>query len=125
MFRIINLTNKNSDLDALPGLRKIYNTIFSKVKTLSSTSESFYIACKVYQIILDNITPKSKIDGNQVPQPSDDGNGNESLDSSGDGNDTKDSSEESVSQSQQSSDKPELSDNQKKQLENAIKIYRM
>ena len=121
MFRIINLTNKNSDLDALPGLRKIYNTIFSKVKTLSSTSESFYIACKVYQIILDNITPKSKIDGNQVPQPSDDGNGNESLDSSGDSNDTKDSSEESVSQSQQSSDKPELSDNQKKQLENAIK----
>ena len=93
MFRIINLTNKNSDLDALPGLRKIYNTIFSKVKTLSSTSESFYIACKVYQIILDNITPKSKIDGNQVPQPSDDGNGNESLDSSGDSNDTKDSSE--------------------------------
>jgi len=121
MFRIINLTNKNSDLDALPGLRKIYNTIFTKVKTLSSTSESFYIACKVYQIILDNITPKSKIDGNQVPQPSDDGNGNESLDSSGDSNDTKDSSEESVSQSQQSSDKPELSDNQKKQLENAIK----
>jgi len=121
MFRIINLTNKNSDLDALPGLRKIYNTIFSKVKTLSSTSESFYIACKVYQIILDNITPMSKIDGNQVPQPSDDGNGNESLDSSGDSNDTKDSSEESVSQSQQSSDKPELSDNQKKQLENAIK----
>ena len=121
MFRIINLTNKNSDLDALPGLRKIYNTIFSKVKTLSSTSESFYIACKVYQIILDNITPKSKIDGNQVPQPSDDGNGNESLDSSGDSNDTKDSSEESVSQSQQPSDKPELSDNQKKQLENAIK----
>ena len=121
MFRIINLTNKNSDLDALPGLRKIYNTIFSKVKTLSSTSESFYIACKVYQIILDNITPKSKIDGNQVPQPSDDGNGNESLDSSGDSNDTKDSSEESVSQSQRSSDKPELSDNQKKQLENAIK----
>ena len=121
MFRIINLTNKNSDLDALPGLRKIYNTIFSKVKTLSSTSESFYIACKVYQIILDNITPKSKIDGNQVPQPSDDGNGNESLDSSGDSNDTKDSSEESVSQSQQSSDKPELSDAQKKQLENAIR----
>ena len=121
MFRIINLTNKNSDLDALPGLRKIYNTIFSKVKTLSSTSESFYIACKVYQIILDNITPKSKIDGNQVPQPSDDGNGNESLDSSGDSNDTKDSSEESVSQSQQPSDKPELSDNQKKQLENAIR----
>tara|TARA_Y100001937_G_scaffold2682_1_gene3435 strand:- start:48352 stop:50391 length:2040 start_codon:yes stop_codon:yes gene_type:complete len=121
MFRIINLTNKNSDLDALPGLRKIYNTIFSKVKTLSSTSESFYIACKVYQIILDNITPKSKIDGNQVPQPSDDGNGNESLDSSGNSNDTKDSSEESVSQSQQSSDKPELSDAQKKQLENAIR----
>jgi len=121
MFRIINLTNKNSDLDALPGLRKIYNTIFSKIKTLSSTSESFYIACKVYQIILDNITPKSKIDGNQIPQPSDDGNGNESLDSSGDSNDTKNSSEESISQSEQSSDKPELSDAQKKQLENAIR----
>ena len=32
IFRIINLTNKNSDLNALPGLKDIRSTIFSSVK---------------------------------------------------------------------------------------------
>ena len=34
--RIINFTNKNSDLDALPELRDIYRNIFSKVKNLKT-----------------------------------------------------------------------------------------
>ena len=36
IFRIINLTNKNSNLDALPGLREIRNLIFRNVKSLDS-----------------------------------------------------------------------------------------
>ena len=43
IFRIINLTNKNRRLDVLPGLDKIYKTIFAggKVKTLTSTEDAF------------------------------------------------------------------------------------
>ena len=33
IFRILNLTNKNSNLDALPGLREIRNLIFSNVNS--------------------------------------------------------------------------------------------
>lgn len=59
LFRITNLVNKNSDLDALPGLKEIHNLIFNNVRTLSSTMESLDISIKVTQIILDNIK-KSK-----------------------------------------------------------------
>ena len=50
IFRIINLTNKNSNLDALPGLREIRNLIFSNVKNLDSTQEAFDVALKVFHI---------------------------------------------------------------------------
>ena len=57
IFRILNLTNKNRRLDVLPGLDKIYSTIFSggKVKTLTSTEDAFNVALEVYGIILDNV----------------------------------------------------------------------
>ena len=59
IFRIINLTNKNRRLDVLPGLDKIYKTIFAggKVKTLTSTEDAFNVALEVYGIILDNVNP--------------------------------------------------------------------
>ena len=58
LFRIINLTNKNTKLDALNGLRKIYTLIFRNdggVKTLKSTDDTFRVALGVYDIILNNI----------------------------------------------------------------------
>ena len=55
IFRIINLTNKNSNLDALPGLRDIKKLIFSNVKNLNSTQDAFGVALKVFHILLDNI----------------------------------------------------------------------
>ena len=54
IFRIINLTNKNSDLDALPDLRKIRKLIFSNVKSLNSTEEALNIALDVFHILLEN-----------------------------------------------------------------------
>ncbi len=115
MFRIINLTNKNSDLDALPGLREIYNTIFSKVKTLSSTREAFYISCKVMKVILNNIVVKPESLQENQPTPSDDekSTDGESINTSSNG--------EGESTDSESIEKPKLSDNQKKQLQNAIK----
>ena len=63
IFRIINLTNKNRRLDVLPGLDKIYKTIFAggKVKTLTSTEDAFNVALEVYGIILDNLVPLPQV----------------------------------------------------------------
>jgi len=55
IFRIINLTNKNTNLDALPGLREIRKLIFGTVKSMESTGAAFGIALQIYDIILNNI----------------------------------------------------------------------
>ena len=114
IFRIINLTNKNSDLDALPDLRKIRKLIFSNVKSLNSTEEAFNIALDVFHILLENfpdgVEKEDEETGEVSVQKGDgdsDGNG-ESVD--GDGSDDGGSD----------GSKPELTDNQKKQLQNAI-----
>jgi len=62
--RIINITNANTDLDALPGLRKIFDIIdLNNIQRLKTTNDRFDIACKVTEIILRNILtdkPKEK-----------------------------------------------------------------
>ncbi len=131
IFRIINLTNKNSNLDALPGLRKIHSLIFKNVKNLNSTKEAFDIALKIFHILLDNFDVKPTVP-NEQPQ---DGNGEESVEGgeSSDGNDSEGSDtisdeklddmiESGLTEGNGSGDKKiELSDRQKKTLENAIK----
>ena len=78
MFRIINLTNKNSLLDVLPGLREIKTEIFSNVKTLDSTAEAFSVALNVFNIILTNIEAQPKTDGGEG-QSDGDGEGSEDM----------------------------------------------
>ena len=75
IFRIINLTNKNSDLSALPGLVDIRKVIFSNVKNLQSTEEAFSIALKVFDIILNNIdvNTENPSDGQDGDENSEDG----------------------------------------------------
>jgi hypothetical protein len=60
--RIINFTNKNSDLDALPELRDIYRNIFSKVKNLKTMDETFKVAYETLEMIYDNINVVSEND---------------------------------------------------------------
>ena len=56
MFRIINLTNKNTNLDALNGLRKIWKELDIKnISYLENTEEAFEVALKMYGVILDNL----------------------------------------------------------------------
>ena len=114
IFRIINLTNKNSDLNALPQLSLIRSMIFSKVKDLNSTEEAFQIALMVFDCILNNLPDGVESTDDETGEVSiqkgdgdSDGNG-ESVD--GDGSDDGGSD----------GSKPELTDNQKKQLQNAI-----
>ena len=114
IFRIINLTNKNSDLDALPDLRKIRKLIFSNVKNLKSTEEAFNIALDVFHILLENFpdgVEKEDEETGEVSVQKGDGD-SDGNDESVDGDGSEDGGSDGG--------KPELTDNQKKQLENAI-----
>ena len=63
IFRILNLTNKNRRLDVLPELDKIYSIIFNngRVKTLKTTQEAFDVALEVYRVILNNVLPLPEV----------------------------------------------------------------
>ena len=125
-FRIINLTNKNSNLDALPGLRDIRKLIFGNVKNLNSTDEAFGVALKVFDIILSNLEAQPTTAGGT-------GDGEEGADGSEDMKDTgskgdgdSDGGGESMSgeggeSTDEMPDLSELSDRQKRMLSNAVK----
>ena len=58
IFRILNLTNKNSRLDVLPELGKIYYTVFKKdggVKKLKSSDEALSVALDVMFLVYGNL----------------------------------------------------------------------
>jgi hypothetical protein len=85
--------------------------IFSKVKELNSTEEAFQIALMVFDCILHNLP-----DG---VESVDDETGEVTVEK-GDGDSDGDGESVDGSESGDSDGKPELSDNQKKQLQNAI-----
>ena len=56
MFRVINLTNKNTNLNALKGLRDIWKTLDLKnIKRLNSSEEAFKVALNIFDVILNNL----------------------------------------------------------------------
>ena len=51
-FRIINIFNRNSDLDALPGLQEVRDLLaYNRINSLQSTQDSVKTAIKIYNII--------------------------------------------------------------------------
>ena len=51
-FRIINIFNRNSDLDALPGLREVCDLLtYNRINMLESTRDSVKVAVDIYHII--------------------------------------------------------------------------
>jgi len=130
IFRIINLTNKNSNLDVLPGLREIHSLIFKNVKNLDSTEDAFGVAIKVFHILMDNLevpTPNQS----QENESGDESEGSESGEGSEAGEGSKEMSDEEFNQALENGvgegngdgegSKVELTEAQKKQLQNAIK----
>jgi len=110
IFRIINLTNKNTNLNAIEGLREIYNLVFKEnggVNNLKSTSDAFDVALKVYNVILNNIP-----DGIEKVDPE---TGEVTYEKAEGDSENSDSSENVPGGSS-----VELTDNQKKQLEKVI-----
>ena len=63
MFRIINLTNVNRDLDALKGLRQIWKTLdLVNIERLKDTEDALDLAINIYDIINGHV---EKANGNK------------------------------------------------------------
>ena len=56
LFRVINFTNVNTDLDALPGLRELWNKLdLRKISRLDTTGKAYKVAYDMTKIILNNL----------------------------------------------------------------------
>ena len=78
MFRIINLHNKNTQLDSLKGLRAIYRLVgLNKISRLVNSKDSFNVALAMFNIILKNLN-QSTLDDSQEPQDGGTGDGSSS-----------------------------------------------
>jgi hypothetical protein len=135
MFRIINLTNSNRDLNALKGLKEIYKAVgFKNIGRLKTSKDALDVAIKIFKIVEKHIeenrdkepkgddptgkggneakmkTPDSQLQGGDN---TDDQNGND-CDFTVLGNG------DIVPSENVDKDAPELSDSQKKQLLKAI-----
>jgi len=141
MFRIINLHNKNRQLTALKGLKEIYETIdLGRIQRglMKDTNEAFNVACDVMSLILMNIDPIKVQDDSDDSQSQNGGESSENGDSQeGNGSgDSKTISDEELQDMLDSdsleapsenlsnddgSDSVELSDRQKKMLDNHFK----
>ncbi len=96
IFRILNITNKNTNLKALKGLRDIWNALDLKtVGRLKSSEDAFKVALEVYNIILNNIpegTEKTDKDTGEVSYEKADGS--DSSEENGEGGEGEGSGEE-------------------------------
>lgn len=106
-FRIINLHNPESDLDALKALRDIYNTIDLKnISRLNNTKEVFDVAFEVTRLIVEALDPNqpqsTENDQNQNDEPQI-GDGEDDQ-SEGGGNQSADSDDSQSSSSSKSSE---------------------
>jgi len=134
MFRIMNFTNENTDLDALPGLREIYRTIgFQNISRLRTTNDALDVAFEVYDLILKHADIDAIKDNDEEAGDNGEGaEGNEDDESSegtgsgsGESGDA-DPNQEAAPSSDDSGegttiDLPELTPNQERSLESAIK----
>lgn len=82
MFRIINITNENRDLDALKGLREIWNVLdLGNISRLKSSWDSLEVAGQLLMIIEKNIEVSNSSD--QSSSGDGEGEGSEGGDQNG------------------------------------------
>ena len=61
MFRIINITNENRDLDALPKLREVWNMLDLKnIQRLTNTDQCMLLAGDIFKVIEDSLPAEQK-----------------------------------------------------------------
>ena len=140
MFHIINITNANRDLNALPGLLDVYKIIdLANIDRLKSTKQALTIALQIFQLVEANIPAVTEQEdtAGQDGDSQEDGNegnnansGEEATTPEGESKDdgSKADGEEAITGTAQGngaggsggSDLPELSPRQEKQLLKAI-----
>ena len=60
-FRIINIFNRNSDLDALPGLKEVRDLLtYNRIRLMESTQDAVKVAVGIYNIIKPYILEEEK-----------------------------------------------------------------
>ena len=116
MFRIINILNENSDLNALKGLKRIYEIIdIDNILRLNSVWDSFDVATEITMEILKYVkntsSKENKSSGNNGDGQSSSNNG----DGQSSGNDS-----DGQSDSNNSDSLKKLSNKEKKELEDLI-----
>ena len=119
LFRIINFTNPDTVLDALPRLRDIYRVIDMKnISRLKSTEDSINVAksvCEiVFKIVDENQSQGSQPDGGSEEQENQEGG---SSDAGGDGTKV-DTGDAQMTPDDNAQAGEELNDRVKKQVEN-------
>ena len=131
MFRIINLTNKNTNLDALNGLREIWKVLDIKnISVIGNTKLAFNVALAIYDIILNNLQDGIEETDEDTGETSTKPSGESSESGDGESKTLSDEeferlkdamSEGDVKQGHSKGSDIQLTDRQKKQLENAIR----
>ena len=97
MFRIINLTNKNTDLSKLNGLRDVWKVLDIKnVSRLTNTESAFNTALDIYNVILNNIPDgiEKTDDNGNTSYDRQDGSGNSEESTEGSGSSPKSGGQE-------------------------------
>ena len=112
MFRVINLTNKNTDLSKLNGLRDIWKVLDIKnVSRLENTEDAFNTALDIYNVILNNVPDGTK---------KTDENGNESYERADGSGDSQHSDEEMSGSGSSKEESREITDEEFEDLLNGI-----
>ena len=87
MFRIINITNSNRDLDALPKLREVWNLMNLKnIKRLTNTNQCMELASEIFKLIENSLPADQK--PIESPNPQNGGSGDDSDDEQSEGSGT-------------------------------------
>ena len=97
IFRVLNLTNKNTNLNSVKGLRDIWKVLDLKnINRLKSSEEAFQVALEVYNIILNNVpdgVEKTDEEGNTTYEKADGSGSSEESGGEGNGSGKEESSE--------------------------------
>ena len=122
LFRIINFTNPDTVLDALPRLRDIYRVIDMKnISRLKSTEDSINVAKSVCEIVF-KIVDENQSQGSQPDGGSEEQENQEGGSPNGDGNGTEvDTGDAQMTPDDNAQAGEELSESQKKQVSNIFK----
>ncbi len=117
MNHIINFTNINRNLNCLPGLREIYKMIdMRNISRLKNTNQVLVLAKEIHEFIM-NLLPTQ--DASQDGE-GEDSQGQDGDDSQGSGNDGDGTEVDTGDKQMTADDKAELSDRQKKMIDNAV-----